>query len=127
VAKRTAAGAHCMSAASYRMSDCAVLDIALDSQAPSRIYLRTCSGFCVTTDGAAHWTRTLFAPSGFSSDVSNYQPGYPCGLFPACPPFASVPLTEPRPFTQMLFPGRPSVGFRPSLLLTALPCAGLHY
>ncbi len=125
--KSTDAGAHWVWAGNYGMGDFTVLDMAVDRQTPSRMYLRTWNGFWVSTDGAAHWTRTLFATSSFSSDVSNYQPGYTCGVFPACPPFASVPLSEPRPFTHMLFPGRPSVGFRPGLLLTSLPCASLHY
>ncbi len=123
--KSTDAGAHWVWAANYGMGDFTALDLAVDRDVPSRMYLRTWNGFWVSTDGAAHWTRTLFATGTSSSDVSSYQPGYVCGVFPACPPFASVPLSEPRPFTQMLLPARP--GIRPSLLLTALPCAGLHY
>ncbi|HEV2962057.1 MAG TPA: hypothetical protein VG649_09560 [Candidatus Angelobacter sp.] len=125
--KSADAGAHWVWAGNYGMGDFTALDLAVDREVPNRMYLRTWNGFWVSTDGAAHWTRTLFATGTASSDVSSYQPGYACGVFPACPPFASVSLNEPRPFIQMLLPAGLGPRVRPSLLLTALPCAGLHY
>jgi hypothetical protein len=111
-------GSHWSWAGNYGLGDFTALDLAFDRNDPDRLYLRTWNGFLVSTDGAAHWKQTLYAQNG---DTSYYQPSFMCGVFPACPPYASVTEFEPRPFTQMVFPSRQSI------LLTALPCGGLQY
>ena len=111
-------GAHWSWAGNYGLGDFTALDLELDRNNAARLYLRTWNGFLVSTDGAAHWKQTLYGQNG---DTSHYQPSFVCGAFPACPPSASVPDFEPRPFTQMVFSPRQS------LLLTGLPCGGLQY
>ncbi|HEY6352512.1 MAG TPA: hypothetical protein VI636_24195 [Candidatus Angelobacter sp.] len=113
-------GSHWSWAGNYGLGDFTALDLAFDRNDPNRLYLRTWNGFLVSTDGAAHWKQTLYG-QGQSGDTSFYQPSFMCGVFPACPPYASVTEFEPRPFTQMVFSSRQSI------LLTALPCGGLQY
>jgi hypothetical protein len=113
-------GAHWLSAGNYGLGDFTALDLAFDRNDEHRLFLRTWNGFLVSTDGGAHWKQTLFG-QGQSSDTSYYQPSLVCGLFPGCPPYASAPLFELKPFTQMVFSPRQSI------LLTALPCGGLQY
>ena len=113
-------GSHWTWAGNYGLGDFTALDLAFDRNNPNRLYLRTWNGFLVSTDGAAHWKQTLYG-QGQSGDTSFYQPAFMCGVFPACPPYASVTEFEPRPFTQMVFSPRQSI------LLTALPCGGLQY
>jgi|SRR5579872_960992 len=111
-------GAHWAWAGNYGLADFTALDLAFDRNDSNRLYLRTWNGFLVSTDGAAHWKQTL---NGQNGDTSHFQPSFACGVFPACPPFASVTEFEPRPFTQMVFSPRQSI------LFTALPCGGLQY
>lgn len=113
-------GAHWTWAGNYGLGDYTALDLAFDRNEPNRLYLRTWNSFLVSTDGGAHWKQTLYS-QGQNGDTSNYQPSFTCGIFPGCPPFASVTEFEPRPFTQMVFAPRQSI------LLTALPCGGLQY
>lgn len=113
-------GAHWVWAGNYGLGDFTALDLAFDRNDPERLYLRTWNGFLVSTDGAAHWKQTLYG-QGQNGDTSYYQPAFMCGVFPACPPYASVTEFEPRPFTQMVLSPRQSI------LLTALPCGGLQY
>lgn len=118
--KTTDAGAHWTSAGNYGLGDFTSLDLQIDRNIPSRMYLRTWNGLLVSTDGGAHWKQTLYG-QGQNGDTSYYQPSPTCGAFPACPPFATSPDIEPRPFTQMVFSPRQNI------LLTALPCGGLQY
>ncbi len=111
-------GSHWNWAGNYGLGDFTALDLEFDRNDANRLYLRTWNGFLVSTDGAAHWKQTLYAQGG---DTSNFQPSFACGVFPACPPYASVTEFEPRPFTQMVLSARQSI------LLTALPCGGLQY
>lgn len=113
-------GAHWDWAGNYGLGDFTALDLAFDRNQPNRLYLRTWNGLLVSTDGAAHWKQTLYG-QGSSGDTSYFQPAFMCGVFPACPPYASVTEFEPRPFTQMVFSPRQSI------LFTALPCGGLQY
>ncbi|HEY6971752.1 MAG TPA: hypothetical protein VJA94_21250 [Candidatus Angelobacter sp.] len=113
-------GAHWAWAGNYGLGDFTALDLQLDRNNPNRLYLRTWNGFLLSTDGGAHWKQTLYG-QGQNGDTSYYQPSFMCGVFPACPPFASVTQFEPRPFTQMVFSPRQSI------LFTALPCGGLQY
>jgi Ni/Co efflux regulator RcnB len=113
-------GAHWIWAGNYGLGDFTALDLEFDRNAPNRLYLRTWNGFLVSTDGAAHWKQTLYG-QGQGGDTSYYQPSFACGVFPACPPYASVTDFEPRPFTQMVLSPHQSI------LLTSLPCGGLQY
>jgi hypothetical protein len=113
-------GSHWIWAGNDGLADFTALDLQVDRIEPTRLYLRTWSGFFISTDGGARWRRTLTA-SGPNGDTTYFQPSSVCSVFPACPPYAGVPEFEPRPFTQMVLPsGR-------TLLLTALPCGGLEY
>lgn len=118
--KSTDGGSHWIWAGNYGLADFTTLDLEFDRNDSNRLYLRTWNGFLVSTDGAAHWKQTLNG-QGQNGDTSHYQPSMTCGVFPACPPYASVTDFEPRPFTQMVFSARQSI------LLTALPCGGLQY
>jgi len=105
-------------AGNYGLGDFTAVNLAIDRNDSSRMYLRTWSGVLVSTDGAAHWTRTLYSlPQG---DTPYPYPSRMCSSWPVCPPFASM-ATEPGPFTQMVFSPSQSV------LLTSLPCQGLQY
>jgi hypothetical protein len=63
--KSTDGGATFTWAGNYALGDFTAVHLALDRNDPSRMYLRTVSGVLVSTDGAAHWTRTLYSlPQG---------------------------------------------------------------
>jgi hypothetical protein len=116
--KSSDGGASFTWAGNYGLGDFTAVHLALDRNDPSRLYLRTWSGFLVSTDGGARWTRTLYAlPEG---DTPYPYPSYLCGSWPGCPPFAKE-WGEPGPYAQMV------VSPRESVILTALPCQGLQY
>ncbi len=102
------------------LTDYTVLDLALDRNDPTRMFLQTWNGFWVSIDGAASWKRTLAGQRG-GGDASHFLPSWMCGVFPHCPPFTDSSINEPQPFTQIVFSKTQSV------LLTALPCSGLQY
>jgi hypothetical protein len=105
-------------AGNYGLGDFTAVHLALDRNDPSRMYLRTWSGFLVSTDGGARWTRTLYSlPQG---DTPYPYPSFFCGSWPACPPFAAT-SEDPGPYAQMVLSPSQSV------ILTALPCQGLQY
>jgi hypothetical protein len=116
--KSSNGGANWTWAGNFGLGDFTALDLALDRNNPNRMYLRAWSGLLVSTDGGAHWIQPLYSQDG---DTANFQPSFVCGAFPACPPYASNPLFELRPFTQMVFSRTQSI------LFTALPCQGLQY
>jgi hypothetical protein len=115
VYKTVDAGAHWMWAGNYGLGDYTALDLLRDRNNPGRMYLRTWNGFLVSTDGAGHWRQTLYGQGG---DTSNFLPGYACGASAVC---GTASYSELKPLTQMALSPRQSV------LLTALPCEGLHY
>lgn len=105
-------------AGNYGLGDFTSVHLAIDRNDPSRLILRTWSGVLVSTDGGAHWTRTLYSlPQG---DTPYPYPSYFCSSWPACPPFAKA-WGEPGPYAQMIFSPTESI------ILTALPCQGLQY
>jgi photosystem II stability/assembly factor-like uncharacterized protein len=115
VYKTTDGGAHWFWAGNYGLGDFTALDLVRDRNFPNRMYLRTWNGFLVSTDGAAHWQQTLYARGG---DTSNFLPGEACGASVPCGARSGAEL---KPFTQMVLSPSESV------LLTAMPCEGLHY
>jgi hypothetical protein len=58
--KSTDGGASFTWAGNYGLGDFTAVNLAIDRNDASRMYLRTWSGLLVSTDGAAHWTRTLY-------------------------------------------------------------------
>lgn len=117
--KSTDGGSNWEWSGNYGLGDFTALDLALDRNDSSRMFLRTWNGFWVSTDGGANWTRTLYSQRD-GGDTSNIQPFFVCGPSFPCPP-AHAPDFEPRPFAQMVFL------LSQSVLLTALPCGGLQY
>ncbi len=116
--KSTDGGANFTWAGNYGLGDFTAVHLALDRNDPTRMYLRTWSGVLVSTDGAAHWTRTLYSlPQG---DAPYPYPSF-CSSWPACPPFANSHPDEPHPWAQAVFSPSQSV------IVTALPCQGLQY
>jgi hypothetical protein len=116
--KSTDGGATFTWAGNYGLGDFTAVHLALDRNDPSRIYLRTFSGVLVTTDGAAHWTRTLYSlPQG---DTPYPYPSF-CSSWPACPPIAGAYPDDPQPWAQTVFSPTQS------LIVTSLPCQGLQY
>jgi hypothetical protein len=115
--KSTDGGATFTWAGNYALGDFTAVHLALDRNDPSRMYLRTVSGMLVSTDGAAHWTRTLYAEQG---DTPYPYPSF-CSSWPTCPPNADTSLEDPGPWAQTVFSPNQSV------ILTALPCQGLQY
>ena len=105
-------------AGNYGLGDFSAVHLALDRNDPSRMYLRTYSGVLVSTDGAAHWTRTLYSlPQG---DTPYPYPSF-CSSWPACPPSAGTYPEDPRPWAQTVFSPTQTV------IVTSLPCQGLQY
>ena len=106
-------------AGNYALGDFTVDNIALDRNDPTRMYLRTFSGVLVSTDGAAHWTRTLYALRG---DVPFPYPAGTCSSWPTCAGSEpSVNPEDPGPWAQTTFSSAQSV------IVTSLPCQGLQY
>lgn len=105
-------------AGNYGLGDFTAVHLALDRTSAARLILRTWSGVLTSTDGGAHWTRSLYSlPQG---DTPYHYPSYFCSSWPACPPFAAM-WGEPGAYAQMVFTPTQSV------ILTALPCQGLQY
>jgi hypothetical protein len=101
------------------LGDFTAVHLALDRTDSSRMYLRTWSGFLVSTDGGAQWRRTL-SPLPQGDPPYLYPSSRYCSWSPTCPPTAS-PAEEPGPYAQLVFSATQSV------ILTSLPCQGLQY
>lgn len=117
--KSTDGGATFAWAGNYALGDFTAVNLALDRSNPARMYLRTESGVLVSTDGAAHWTRTLYSlPQG---DTPYPYPSNVCSSWPSCPPIGNAYPQDPGPWAQTVFSPTQS------LIVTSLPCQGLQY